>query len=330
MQHHQKAAIYDLVQAENDKKFKRIEDTCANILYYIIKTNTAWALYPVLLACLHRSGHEVGNLNHSRYSCEQMCNFLNRELILESKKWFDDQKSVTVTADVGTILGLSMLVVLLESDFDHSVKLVGINLICSKSGEYLASEIFYILKKYLDLSEEDIKAKVSGMAGDGAFCKENEPFKSKMELLFGEDFKFRWDILHLVNRAHIEALDSNSELKELLDFVQSHSSKLRTGLEYTSLVLSNLIGFKRPKIRSETRMVNYEYDQIDRFLENAKFFDHPENKVLSAFIYIFISLTTKIILQAAQETPVRSTFIDDIFYEEGGKNDMLKVLDALE
>ena len=41
----------------------------------------------------------------------------------------------------------------------------------------------------------------------GKFLKTNEPFKSKIKLLFGDHFKFKWDILHLVNRACAEALN---------------------------------------------------------------------------------------------------------------------------
>ncbi len=160
--------MFNVVKFSSEKTYKRIEDTCGNILYYVMKTNTAWALYPVLLTVLHRSGHEVGNINHSRY---------------------------------GTILGLSMLVVLLESEVDKTVKIAGINLVRNKEGVYLANEIFDILTSpdHLNLSVESIQSKISGMVGDGAFCKSNEPFKSQMKYHFGDSFKFRWDLLHLVN-----------------------------------------------------------------------------------------------------------------------------------
>ena len=48
------------------------------------------------------------------------------------------------------------------------------------------------------------------------------------------------------------------------------------------MYLDNLVGFKRPKLKSATRMVNYEFDQVDRFIENAKFFDHPFDKDITA------------------------------------------------
>ena len=140
------------------------------------------------------------------------------------------------------------------------------------------------------------------MAGDGAFCKENEPFKDEMRKLFHKDFKFRWDLLHLVNRAHVQALDKDTKIKECLDFIQNHCSEMRSGLEYTNMYLDEIIGFKRPKLKSATRMVNYEFDQIDRFLFNSKYFDHPPQKIELCKVYILICLTTKIILSVCQKT----------------------------
>ena len=44
-----------------------------------------------------------------------------------------------------------------------------------------------------------------------------------------------------------------------------------------------IIGKKPRDIREyATRMVNYEFDQVDRFIENAKFFDHPFDKDITA------------------------------------------------
>ena len=113
-----------------------------------------------------------------------------------------------------------------------------------------------------------------------------------------------------------------------MDFIQTHSSAMRSGLDYTSLFISDIVGFKRPKIRSETRLVNYEFDQLDRFLSNYKFFDHTEFKVISALMYVVISLSTKIMLQEAQKTCYTSDFIDIMFVKEGGKKIMLDVLNV--
>ena len=330
LQHHQRVAVYQVLHTNSKQCADKIEKLCSNILYYIIKTNTAWALYPVLLAVLFRSGCDVGDLNHSTYSCEVLCDLIDKELKSETVHWFMEQESVTLTADIGTILGLSMLVVLLESEIDKTVKFAGINLVCSKEGKYLANQILDVLTsaQHLNLSEAEVRRRVSGMAGDGAFCKDNEPFKSQLRILFRENFLFRWDLLHLVNRAHIKAVeDEGSKVHQLLDFIQNHSSQMRSGLDYTRMVIENVIGFKRPKLKSNTRMVNYEYEQVLRFLENAKYFDHPFHIVNSAKYFVLLAYVTKMILQIAQSTTVTVEFVDSIFYNAGGESVMRKVME---
>ena len=179
----------------------------------------------------------------------------------------------------------------------------------------MADEIFQLLKDNLEVDQSVIKGKISGMAGDGAFCKDNAPFKNKMRSIFHKDFKFRWDLLHLVNRAHGDALDDALKLKELVDYVQNHSSNLRSGLDYTNMYLDNIIGFKRPKLKSATRMVNYDFDQIERFSNNVKFFYHPHDKVEMSKLFLIISLSTKIILQICQKTTVSTNFVNEVSYE---------------
>ena len=152
------------------------------------------------------------------------------------------------------------------------IKLIGVKTMRNKKGIYLDNEIYIMLKENLNVEEKVIVSKISGMAGDGAFCKDNAPFKEEMRRLFKEGFKFRWDLLHLVNRAHVESTENVPKIKECLDFVQNHSSEWRTGLEYTNMYLDEIIGFKRPKLKSATRMVNYKCDQLYRFLENSIFF----------------------------------------------------------
>ena len=134
-------------------------------------------------------------------------------------------------------------------------------------------------------------------------------------------------IYNLANRAHIYAIKSLSKISEVLDFVQSHSSSFRSGLDFTNLYLDNIIGFKRPKLKSETRMVNFEFDQLDRFVENSKFFDHPYEKEITAKYYVLIALTTKIMLQVGQKVNAQRDFIIEIFYEKQGKSIMQSLLD---
>ena len=136
----------------------------------------------------------------------------------------------------------------------------------------------------------------------------NEPFKKRLsELLNNFNLTYRWDILHLSNRAHIAARKSTAyekkkaakkkgadseefaeydydcdlenssdctgtEISELIDYIQSKAKEWRTGIKFTGLVLEN-INFKRPKIWSSTRMCLYEFEMTIRFLENKQYFE---------------------------------------------------------
>ena len=329
--HHQRLAIYQALKLQLKDDIKKIHDTCTNMLYFIMKTNSAWMMYPNLLATLYRSGLQVGNINHSRYACETFLPLLDQQMKEATIKWFEEQESVTITADLGTIRGVEILVVLLVSEKDKIVKFVGADIVAGKGGKYLANRMFNVLisEEYLHLDYVELVGKLSGMAGDGVFCKDNAPFKDQMRVIFGEDFKFRWDILHLVNRAHIDAHDRSKGawgLKKIMDYIQEHSETYRSGLEYNKMILGDLFGFKRPKIKSNTRMANYDYNQVLRFLENSKFFDHPEPILVTAFMFLLVCYVTKIILQISQATDVSTSLIDNVFYKAKGKEVMLKAL----
>ena len=61
-------------------------------------------------------------------------------------------------------------------------------------------------------------------------------------------------------------------------------------------------------------MVNYEFNQLDRFIENSIFFDHPlENIIISKFYVLIALTTTKIILQVAQKTGVKKVLFRTSF-----------------
>ena len=152
------------------------------------------------------------------------------------------------------------------------------------------------------ITQEDIKGKLSAILGDGAFIKDNKPFKDTLNRLAGKQLTYRWDPLHLANRAHIEArgkiykneintesidvdqLDLQIEendniqaedtelLRQLITFIQKQSKQYRTGIKYTKLLEFSHGSFKRPKVWSSTRMCLYEWDMLDRFLENSAFF----------------------------------------------------------
>lgn len=55
------------------------------------------------------------------------------------------------------------------------------------------------------INEEEVKKRIVGITGDGAFAKGNKPFKTTIVTLLGKEITIRWDILHLINRAHKDA-----------------------------------------------------------------------------------------------------------------------------
>ena len=54
---------------------------------------------------------------------------------------------------------------------------------------------------------------------------------------------------------------------------QKTAKKFRNGIKYTELLRSTLGAFSRPKVWSQTRMVLYELDMLDRFLENKVYYE---------------------------------------------------------
>ena len=332
LRHHQRLASYQVINNYNLNSEKQVQKICSNILYYMIKSNSPSSMYPVILAVIFRSGFQVGNYNHSPYTYRKMLRYIDQQLKEESKIWFKNQTSVSITADIGTVRGITLLVVLLLSETDDKTVFVGMNPISSKAGIYCADQIVDILKSenYLNLKICDLKTKVSGLVCDGAFVKENKPFKNRMKHHLGDNLHFRWDPLHMMNRAHIAAMDSQRtkfNLNTVMDYIQNHSKQFRTGLEYTKLQLEQMFAFRRPKLKSETRLVNYDYNQVFRFLENQIWFDHPSDMLQVSRIYVLIALVTKVILGISQKTDVTTEYIRSVFYEGQGKDTMKLALD---
>ena len=139
-----------------------------------------------------------------------MINLVGAELFERTVHWLKQQKSVTVTLDIGTCTGITLLAVLFISDETHEVRLANIVPVVSKKGTDLAQTCFDVLKMEGKIDKEKYLSKiVSGFTGDGAFIKGNKNFKETLkELLNNQNLMFRWDPLHLFNRAHIYARGS--------------------------------------------------------------------------------------------------------------------------
>ena len=191
---------------------------------------------------------------------------VDTQLISKTLSWFKDQENVTITLDIGTENCLPLLAVLFISQGQS--KLADIVPVLSKKGVDLAKSCFKVchIRGLLDI--ETLKMKTVGVTGDGAFCNGNTLFKNKMVELFQKDMKFCWDLLHLINRAHIEArgkidkddLDENLEvevepegdigdglsedsdeetsavlIRELINFIQKKAKQYRHGLKFAKL-----------------------------------------------------------------------------------------------
>ena len=83
------------------------------------------------------------------------------------------------------------------------------------------------------LDNETLKSKIAGVTGDGAFAKGNAPFKNRMSELLEKTVVVRWDPLHLINRAHIEA--RGKKLCENSNDEESDSESIIEGDEETPM-----------------------------------------------------------------------------------------------
>ena len=207
------------------------------------------------------SGLEIGNINHTYHFIEKFLELVDKELIKMTATWFCEQKHVTITLDVGTENGIPLLAVLFISD--NKAKLADIIPLISKTGLDLASTCFQACTLQGSIDKSQLETKIVGVTGDGVFAKGNAPFKNKMKELFNDKLVFRWDPLHLINRAHkdakgkvtgVESADdelseygdesdeekeekneNNTLITELIDYIQKEAKKLRHGIAPTGV-----------------------------------------------------------------------------------------------
>ena len=69
------------------------------------------------------------------------------------------------------------------------------------------------------------------------------------------------------------------------------------------------VNFKRPKIWSSTRIVVYEIEMVERFLENALHLDILSTFLILAKSYIFTMFALKIILKYVKKLDVTCKYI---------------------
>ena len=330
-----------------DTKNKRTKDAVSHSMrqmaYFTIKCNLSFNQFENYCATNFSCGLEIGNINHSRRFILTFLDLVSEKLVKKTADWFSEQKYVTITLDIGTENGIPLLAVLFISD--KKSKLVDIVPITSKKGKHIATVCFEACHMKGNITDEQLKEKVVGVTGDGAFSKGNAPFKDQMNSLFEKALTIRWDMLHLINRAHIDAkggeveifeienessedIDNDIEsppeecadlISELINYIQNDAKKLRHGIKYTSMVDATLGSFKRPKVWSTTRMVVYEFEMLERFLENSIFLDIPIKFILLAKSQCLVMFALKYLLKNVQRIDITPAYINTVITKEAGK-----------
>ena len=349
---HTNAVIAELKYNEKVCKLKaEIHSSMRHLAYFTIHSNLPFEQFPTLLATVNKCGLNLGDINHTRNFVTSFLELVNEEIFQKTYQWFSDQQELTVTLDIGTVYGITLLAILVIGK-EGTVKLINIAPITSKKGADVASVCYETLKMNGKIQDSELKEKVVGLTGDGAFAKLNKPFKNKITELLGKNVPIRWDILHLINRAHKDArgktefdkdnedntLDSddatftdptvvdessdNTEVCKLIDYIQSEAKKYRSGIKYTDLMLTTDGKFKRPKVWSNTRMVVYEFEMLERFLENKIYFDHPEKSLTLAKVYCLAMFALKIVLKCVQKTNISQQYVKSVIIEGHGKSAM--------
>ena len=331
---------------DSDKKEEELRDVIDGInrsvrylVYYLLKTDTSFINFPVLLATVSQCGLEIGDINHSEKFPSNILPLIDVVFQENTKAWLDDQDNVSLSLDLGTYLDLTLLVVYFIGR-DGSTRLAGCDLSSSKEGIHCAELAFRIcLEGNIFITEGLLRAKVNAIVADGAFSRGNEPFKRRIRELFANNnMIFRWCVLHMCNRSHIFArgntrleLDNLSEAERrriealirvdpqwqygvsaLMNYVQNFCRTWRTGVRYTQLVIETQ-DFLRPKLFSSTRVCLYEYDHVKRYVEVMHYFDVPWHWTIMVRLYLLILFAEKIILKTIQKTTDQRAYVDRVF-----------------
>jgi len=100
-------------------------------------------------------------------------------------------------------------------------------------------------------------------------------------------------------------------------YIQEESKKWRSGLDFTSMTVSTFGSFKRPKVWSNTRMVNFEFEKVLRFLECKNYWKIPNWVEDLALLYLPVTFVIKVMMKNAQSTKVKSEYMMRVY---GGTN----------
>ena len=320
---------YEKKVEEIRNEVEEVKKSIRYLVYYLIRSNTAFLRFPELLAVASQCGLQIGNINHSRNFPPKILPLIDAVMLENTAEWFRVQAKITLLLDHGTVFGLVMLVVYFVGE-DGEVRLAGCELCTSKEGDFTARLCYKVCTSNPFLSENAVINRIKVVCADGAIVDRNGPFKREMKaLLDNDDLIFRWDVLHMANRSHIAARgatdidndDGNTNaprqrnrtlLAKTMVYVQTESKRWRTGTAFTGLVLST-VDFLRPKVFSSTRMSLYEYEQVHRFLLIKHYFDVPWHYEIMCQLYIFVLLALKMMLKSCQKTTDQRDYIKRVF-----------------
>ena len=95
-------------------KKKDIMKSIRYLAYFTINSNLSFENYPQLLATVNSCDVPIGNINHSRHYITKHLTLVDNILIEDTKGWLNEQKdqSVSVTLDIGTCCGITLVAVL--------------------------------------------------------------------------------------------------------------------------------------------------------------------------------------------------------------------------
>ena len=101
-----------IVHKKKDEIFK----TVRHMAYFSLKSNLPFEQFPSLLATTNACGLEIGDINHSRKFITNFLELLNSELEKKTATWFLENDNITLTLDIGTVDGVTLLAVLFIKD----------------------------------------------------------------------------------------------------------------------------------------------------------------------------------------------------------------------
>ena len=80
--HHQLSTCYNMLYTRRFQNAAMIRRMRLNIIYFLLRTNSSFTLYPILLAVLSRCGNEVGNYNSSRHVMPKILKLIGKSFDL--------------------------------------------------------------------------------------------------------------------------------------------------------------------------------------------------------------------------------------------------------